>query len=678
MADILLLEPNYKNKYPPLGLMKISYYHKEIKKDYVRFAKGTLPEIYKNKKWDRVYVTTLFTFEWEEIIKTIEYAKQVVKSNDNIFIGGIAASLMPDEIYNETGIRPVNGLLNEKGKIGFEDDALIDTITPDYSMLGDISSQYTYPYENAYFMYTTRGCGMDCGFCAVKILEPNYISQISIKKQIEDIINKYGEKKDLLLMDNNVLKSSQFDLIIDEIKAVGFGKGATYVNLVTGKRVSRYVDFNQGLDAFLMTEEKAKRLSELAIKPARIAFDHIEDIDTYKAAVRRCAEYGITELSNYILYNSESFSGKGHSYKADTPEELYERIKITIELKDEINQKLPDDKKISIFSFPMRYIPLNHKKRGYVGSCWNMKCLRAIQVMMMPSQGKGVPGKDFFEADFGKDLEEYKKILLMPEEVIASRGNFTEVKLGKKDETEDERIIRKKDWEEKRVFWFEWERLYAQLNYQKEAFIKLISDNNFDINKWLYISDPIIKKIFIHYLSYTRFLALIDSLNSETDLQFINSYCIKEFPLLFEKISYNVYHKKLPSIYLSSYLKIFRQVGFEELFKIWFKDECKNDYFITSLDKVKEQITNFVLDIDLVKILKRYYQLGCFNKEEIEVCKKLIVNQNNEEIVDILKGNFEKFRSATLKTVKGLPGELELKKQVKILTNEIYEQLNLF
>ena len=62
MADILLLEPGYHNKYPPLGLMKISYFHKYVHGDYVRFAKGQLPEAFKDKKWDRVYVTTLFTF----------------------------------------------------------------------------------------------------------------------------------------------------------------------------------------------------------------------------------------------------------------------------------------------------------------------------------------------------------------------------------------------------------------------------------------------------------------------------------------------------------------------------------------------------------------------------------------------------------------------------------------
>ena len=75
MADILLLEPGYKNKYPPMGLMKISYFHKYVVGDYVRFAKGKLPDAFKDKKWDRVYVTTLFTFEWENTKKAIEYPR---------------------------------------------------------------------------------------------------------------------------------------------------------------------------------------------------------------------------------------------------------------------------------------------------------------------------------------------------------------------------------------------------------------------------------------------------------------------------------------------------------------------------------------------------------------------------------------------------------------------------
>ena len=109
--DILLLEPAYKNKYPPMGLMKISYFHKHIHHDNVRFAKGKLPEAFKDKKYDRVYVTTLFTFEWENTKKALEYALSVVKEGGKVYTGGILATLMPEliaehfpTVINNTGL----------------------------------------------------------------------------------------------------------------------------------------------------------------------------------------------------------------------------------------------------------------------------------------------------------------------------------------------------------------------------------------------------------------------------------------------------------------------------------------------------------------------------------------------------------------------------------------------
>ena len=63
--NILLVEPGYRNKYPPLGLMKIAQYHgPNGKRDNVRFVKGEDPSAYETA-WDRVYITTLFSFEWE-------------------------------------------------------------------------------------------------------------------------------------------------------------------------------------------------------------------------------------------------------------------------------------------------------------------------------------------------------------------------------------------------------------------------------------------------------------------------------------------------------------------------------------------------------------------------------------------------------------------------------------
>ncbi len=299
----------------------------------------------------------------------------------------------------------------------------------DYGISDDIADQYIYPAHDAYFTYMTRGCGMKCAFCAVQTLEPEYYPYISITEAVKRVDEQFGPKKDLLLMDNNVLRSPDFDKIIDEIKELGFAKGATYKNPKTGKTVQRYVDFNQGLDAFLLTKHKAERLGELAIRPARVAFDHIEDVEAYKKAIRLCARNGITHMSNYLLYNGVDFTGKGHRYHADTPEDLYERMHISMDLQEELCEELGH--KVAIFSFPMRYIPLSDTKRGFVGENWNMKYLRALQRMLIPTQGKGVSSRSFFEADFGKTEKDFVKYLAMPEEHLGWRGGILFLEKGK-------------------------------------------------------------------------------------------------------------------------------------------------------------------------------------------------------------------------------------------------------
>ena len=88
MADknILLIEPGYKNKYPPLGLMKIAQYHGPSgKRDRVRFIKGEDNSVL-GQAWNRIYITTLFSFEFERISRSIEFAKKAAgEQTDKIF-----------------------------------------------------------------------------------------------------------------------------------------------------------------------------------------------------------------------------------------------------------------------------------------------------------------------------------------------------------------------------------------------------------------------------------------------------------------------------------------------------------------------------------------------------------------------------------------------------------------
>ena len=141
-------------------------------------------------------------------------------------VGGIMSSLLADEVEAATGIKPFVGLLNTPGDIDPDNDFIIDELPLDYSILEEID--YVYPANNAYFAYMTRGCVNNCKFCAVPKLEPKYCDYINLKQRIEHTDKRFGARKDLLLLDNNVLASKCYNQIIDEIRDCGFGIGATY------------------------------------------------------------------------------------------------------------------------------------------------------------------------------------------------------------------------------------------------------------------------------------------------------------------------------------------------------------------------------------------------------------------------------------------------------------------
>jgi hypothetical protein len=410
---ILLVEPAYKTKYPPLGLMKISTYHK-LKGDDVTFVKGCNSKVTGGSNceyWDRVYISTLFTYTWEETIKTINFYKEsLFYDSKRIYVGGILASILPMDLFNATGILPVEGLLDDPKKLNQDDKIIIDELTPDYEILKQVENDnFKYAHTDAYLGYTTRGCVRTCEFCAVYKFEP-FKPYIKISDKIKEIGNMYGEKQNLLLMDNNVLASKDFDKIIDDIKDAGFYKGATFGK--TKKR--RMVDFNQGLDARLLTEKKMKKLSEIPLEPMRIAFDDIKYKKTYIKAVRLAHKYKQRYMSNYILFNFK-----------DTPEDFYERLEINIKLNEEFAIKPFNSKgeKTIIYSFPMRYFPLNAKNRVVdTGNIhWNKRYLRGLQVILNVMRGSVMPGADFFYQAFGETPEEFKSILLMPEEFIRNR-----------------------------------------------------------------------------------------------------------------------------------------------------------------------------------------------------------------------------------------------------------------
>lgn len=676
MNNILLIEPDYKNKYPPLGLMKISYFHKYILHDYVRFTKGKLPEALNSTKWDRVYVTSLFTFEWAKTIEAINYAKTLVDDVSKITVGGIAATLLPDQVYEETGIHPVCGLLNEPGKLGLPGDECIDQIIPDYDILDDID--YKYPFQDAYFLSATKGCGMRCGFCAVQTLEPTYIPYMDIKEKIAAIDEKFGPKKDLLLMDNNVLRSAHFDQIIDDIIEAGFAKGATYINPRTKKIVRRYVDFNQGLDGNLFTEAKAKRLAEIALRPARVAFDHIEDRETYERALRLCAQNGITELSNYVLYNSEDFGGKGKKYRADTPEDLYDRMRITLDLKDEINRTLPKEQHVAAFSFPMRYIPLNAHERGYVGSMWNAKFLRAVQCMLIPTQGKGVGNRDFFEADFGKNSKEFIRFLCMPDKLIAARGHFKTGGRGRTNETPEEQESRMALWHKNQKKIKEWNRLYDQLGDDVQSFIVLIGDNEFLPKKVLGIPSDTQKKLYLSYLTMPRLVALLGMINhSSPTYSMLRDYIKKEYAELYSDIlDFVTSNESQPLYVFKSFADFFGKEGVIDLLKVLSKEDYSADRLLKKWNETSKKNGIDYVDFELIRVYRRFVDLKTLPYEDYQIARYAIETINMPRLANILNKHFSEFETQILATTNSELGQKTIKDATKAITNNIQMKLS--
>jgi hypothetical protein len=421
--NILLIEPGYKNKYPPLGLMKIAQYHGPNGKcDNVKFIKG-LDKSVLNTCWDRIYVTTLFSFEWKKISEAIDFAITAASGHsNNVFVGGIAASLMHEAFIQEkrwAGVRFIQGLLNQAPAISLQLDPFqeelysedttgrpIEDQIPDYSILSQVD--YKFPVCDAYLAYATRGCVRKCSFCGVPKLEGDQYDTPSLTTIVQGIEKLYGPKKDLVLMDNNLVASTKFKEIIAEIRDLGFTAGA---KLKRGRTsVQRRVDFNQGMDArILCTDPKYLReLASICTDPLRIAFDHLTYREMYETSVRYAHRVGLFSLSNYLLYNF-----------TDTPDDLYQRMWLNIQLNEELD--------IRIFSFPMRYQPTNMKDRSHVGKKWNRYYLRSMQLILHATHGivSGAPA--FFRRAFGATADEFKDLLIKPHKFIFNRDWFEEL-----------------------------------------------------------------------------------------------------------------------------------------------------------------------------------------------------------------------------------------------------------
>jgi len=272
-VQILLVEPQYYTRYPPLPLLRLGSYH-EAEGDNVELVYGTeLP----TKKPDKIYITSLFTYAWKPVHDCVGFFSKKY-SNKIIEVGGIYASLLEDRV-KELGVSVHTGRKKE-----------VEGFLPKYELLKSRWNGW-----DTSILFSSRGCVNSCRFCAVPRLEPVFECFRTIKGLIE------AKHPKIILWDNNFLASKYKNEILEEL--IEFDKE---------------VDFNQGLDAAFIDERTVNILKQLKIKLFRLAYDSPKSRASVLNAIEifKANEISGRKILVYTLYNYN-----------DSPEIFFDRVK---------------------------------------------------------------------------------------------------------------------------------------------------------------------------------------------------------------------------------------------------------------------------------------------------------------------------------------------------------------
>jgi hypothetical protein len=311
------VKPDYYSAYPPLGLLKLSAYHKKLG-NTTELVRGTEKPVKTDP--DIIYITSLFTWAWEPVWKAIRYYS-LKFPNAELWLGGLYASLMPEHAAL-SGIDP--------GRIfkGIFPEA--ECQCPDYDLVPEWNKK-----AKASIVFATRGCIRSCTFCGVSRIEGKLNSE---RKSIKDLI--WDGHTRIIFFDNNFLASRYWESVLSEVRELGLA-----------------VDFNQGLDARLVTEKVAKEISELKIdRFIRLSYDTMEMGSSVKNAIELLKTKGIDgrNILVYLLYNF-----------TDGPQDLFVRIGNVLNW--------------GAVAYPMRFQPLyTLKKNDYISPQWDPIRLGAV------------------------------------------------------------------------------------------------------------------------------------------------------------------------------------------------------------------------------------------------------------------------------------------------------------
>ena len=213
------------HNYPNLPLMKLSAWHKN-NGDSVEWYEPLNGWI---EPYDKVYMSKVFSFtpDYQYPI----YANEIEKGGSGYCISIVDGK----EVFDKS-----------KDKDLPEE---IEHIYPDYSL-------YPEQTKDRAFGFLTRGCPRGCSFCIVKDKEGR------CSRKVADLSEFWRGQKHIELLDPNLLACAEWKDLLQQ--------------LIDSKAK---VNFNQGLDIRLMTEEKAEMLAQIKIDNIHFAWDRYEDKD---------------------------------------------------------------------------------------------------------------------------------------------------------------------------------------------------------------------------------------------------------------------------------------------------------------------------------------------------------------------------------------------------------------
>jgi len=236
---------NAKNPFPNLALMKISAWHKR-RGDVV----GWYEPLMSWEPYDKVYVSKVFSFS--------EDYELAINANEIIFGGSGFAITMKDgkEIY-------------DKAKdISLPDE--IEHIYPDYGLYGINDTAYG---------FITRGCPRGCEFCHVQYMQGRKAEKVA------ELSEFWNGQKNIVLLDPNISACKEWRNVFQQ--------------LIDSKA---NVDFSQGLDIRLMTDEKINMLSQIKTKSVHFAWDRYEDKEVVLPKLKRLAELTQWDRRRIVVY----------------------------------------------------------------------------------------------------------------------------------------------------------------------------------------------------------------------------------------------------------------------------------------------------------------------------------------------------------------------------------------